>query len=209
MDIRPRTFASLDDLRVYSYRVASVVGGWLTELFGVSHPWVLDRAYALGHAMQLTNILRDVGEDARNGRVYLPTDRLAAHSVDPEYLRGLAATGARPALPSGYEELLDELMSVAEEDYARAFQAIPYLPAFLQGPVAIAAQVYRGIHREIRRNEYDNVSRRARTSLLRKAILGTLALLKLKRAKMQSGDPPLHAERLLLPEAHEKEEMVA
>ena len=82
MDLRPRTYRSMAELRVYSYRVASVVGGWLTELFGVRNRWVLSRAAALGHAMQLTNILRDVGEDLAMGRVYLPQQVLNYHGVE-------------------------------------------------------------------------------------------------------------------------------
>jgi hypothetical protein len=73
MDLRGEQYATVSDLRVYTYRVASVVGLWLTELSGVHDQHTLRHAAALGHAMQMTNILRDVGEDARNGRVYLRT----------------------------------------------------------------------------------------------------------------------------------------
>jgi phytoene synthase len=179
MDLAPFRYGSLDELRVYSYRVASTVGGWLTQLFGVQDPWVLDRAYALGHAMQLTNILRDVGEDLRRGRLYLPEDRMQAWGIDRELLQA-KARNASVSFP-GYRNLLEELMAEAEADYARAFQAIPALPRFFQGPVAVAASVYRGIHGEIRRNGYDNLNRRARTSLPRKVILATRGLRALRR----------------------------
>jgi phytoene synthase len=179
MDIRPTSFPTLDSLRVYSYRVASTVGGWLTELFGVHDPWVLDRAFALGHAMQLTNILRDVGEDLDSGRVYLPADRMAAHGIDEELLRAKKTNGA-PAFP-GYRSLMEELMAVADADYARAFSGIPSLPREFRGPVAIAARVYQGIHDEIRRNRYDNLRSRARTGLSKKVFLALLGWRDLRR----------------------------
>lgn len=174
MDVRPRDYQTLAELRGYSYRVASVVGGWLTELFGVHDPWVLERAFALGHAMQLTNILRDVGEDLRGGRLYLPADHLRRFGLD----RGLLESRDREAVPMlpAYRELLEELMAVADRDYEKAFQAIPALPSFFQRPVAVAARAYQGIHDEIRRNGYDNLTRRAGTTAIRKARLGLGAL---------------------------------
>ena len=63
MDIRPRRYRTLADLEVYAHRAAGVVGQWLAEMAGVRHPWALERAADLGRAMQITNILRDVGED--------------------------------------------------------------------------------------------------------------------------------------------------
>ena len=184
MDVHPRAYRSMDDLRGYSYRVASVVGGWLTQLFGVHDPSVLDRAYALGHAMQLTNILRDVGEDLENGRLYLPLDCLQRYGVDRDLLEGNAREGA-PVFP-GYRALLEDLMAKADADYERAFRAIPALPPFFQGPVAVAARTYQGIHAEIRKNRYDNLSLRARTSLIRKLALGAGALFDLLRARRET-----------------------
>jgi phytoene synthase len=183
MDISPRRYRTLEELRTYSHRVASVVGGWLTELFGIHDPWVLDRAFALGHAMQLTNILRDVGEDLRAGRLYIPEDLLESNGVDRNFLEAKSRSSS-PMFP-GYRRVLEELMASAEEDYRRAFQAIPLLPGFFQGPVAVAARVYEGIHDEIRRNGYDNLTRRAGTSLPRKFLLGMGALRDLIRVRKQ------------------------
>lgn len=184
MDLEPRSFPTLDALRVYSYRVASTVGGWLTELFGVHDPRVLDRAFALGHAMQLTNILRDVGEDLSDGRLYLPRDRMAAHGVDRALLEAMMEKQS-PALP-GYRNLLEELMAEADADYARAFEAIRFLPKAFRGPVAVAASVYQGIHDEIRRNAYDNLHRRARTGVHRKVLLAIRGLRRLRRTQNQA-----------------------
>jgi len=181
MDLDPAPFRSLPELRTYSHRVASVVGEWITELFGIDDPWMLERARALGHAMQMTNILRDVGEDLQQGRIYLPEDRMAAHGVDRRLLEAKMAEGA-PALP-GYRDLLEELMAEAEADYDRAFQAIPRLPRYFRAAVAVAASVYGGIHAEIRKNGYDNLNRRARTSLLTKVRLAAGGLWRIRREK--------------------------
>ncbi len=183
MDIEPTEFPDMEALRVYSYRVASVVGLWLTEMFGTHTPWVLRRAERMGHAMQLTNILRDVGEDWQNGRLYLPLDRLEAHGVSPEQIGRAIERGG---LPAGWPGLIEELIQSAETDYEKAFEAIPALPTFFQRPVAVAGRVYGGIHREIRLNDYDNLHRRAMTSLSRKVMVGGGALWDLRRTRKAS-----------------------
>lgn len=197
MDLFPIRFRTLEDLRIYSYRVASVVGGWLTELFGIQDPWVLDRAFALGHAMQLTNILRDVGEDLRAGRIYLPEDLMTRFGVDRELL--VSKEKNRSPIFPGYIKLLDHLMAEAEADYKIAFEAIPSLPSFFQGPVAVAAGVYRGIHQEIRKNGYDNLRRRASTSLPRKVLLAAQGLSALRRASRVPSPQEIHS-RLIRPD---------
>jgi phytoene synthase len=189
MDLLPRRYETLKELRLYSFRVASVVGGWLTELFGVHDPEVLDRAFSLGHAMQLTNILRDVGEDLSRGRVYLPEDRMTRHGVDRELLEAMAIHAA-PLFP-GYHALLEELMREADAEYQRSFSAIPSLPPSFQRPVAIASRAYQAIHDEIRRNSYDNLTRRASTSLARKVSHAVGALTQLRRLERDEGLPGL------------------
>ena len=184
MDLSPTEYPTLDALEGYTYRVAGVVGGWLTELFGLHDPALLRRAYSLGHAMQLTNILRDVGEDRRRGRLYLPLDRLAAHGIGAEELDALAERGA---VAPGWPDVVEELMAVADRHYRAAFEATPLLPAWYRRPVAVAARVYQGIHEEIRANGYDNGSRRAHTTLLRKVRLGLGGLRDLRRTRPASG----------------------
>jgi len=181
MDLRRETYGSLAELRAYTYRVASVVGCWLTELFGVHDAPTLARAAAMGHAMQLTNILRDVGEDLRGGRLYLPADAMRRHGVTGEGLRA-AMEGTRP-MDAGYRALVEELMGVAEADYRAAFAALPRLPAFFQRPAAVASHVYRGIHDALRRQEHDNLRRRAYTSPAEKGVLAVRALWELRAAR--------------------------
>ena len=186
MDLDPPEYPTLEALETYTYRVAGVVGGWITELFGLHDPALLRRAYAMGHGMQLTNILRDVGEDWRRGRLYLPLDLLAAHGVEPEEIDALADRGV---VPEGWPEAMEELMGVADRHYRAAFEAIPVLPTWYRRPVAVAARVYQGIQDEIRRNGYDNGSLRAHTSLLRKLRLGWGGLRELRRAASAPGVP--------------------
>jgi len=170
MDLEPATFATVEDLRLYTYRVASVVGLWVTELFGVRNPALLERAAALGHAMQLTNILRDVGEDLDRDRLYLPTGLLAAHGLSRTHLDDLRQGDA--PIPAAYVEVCETLLTLAERQYAYASEALPALPAFFGRPVAVAARAYAGIHDAIRRNGYDNLRRRAHTTLPEKLWLG-------------------------------------
>ncbi|HKK93106.1 MAG TPA: phytoene/squalene synthase family protein [Longimicrobiales bacterium] len=174
MDLEPLNFETLEDLYVYTYRVAGVVGGWITEQFGLHDPDLLDRAYSLGHAMQLTNILRDVGEDWRRDRLYLPRRMLDEYGVGVEVV-GRVSTDGGP-VPAAYGDLVESLMLVADHHYHRAFEAIPALPRYYARPVAVAARVYQGIHDVIRENHYDNGRLRAYTTLWRKVGLGWGAL---------------------------------
>ena len=184
MDLRPAPFPDMARVRLYAYRVASVVGLWLTELFGNREPAILLRAERMGQAMQLTNILRDVGEDWRRGRLYLPLDRMAAHGLTEAQVGEAVNAGQ---IPVAWPALMEELLMEAERDYEEAFLAIPALPPFFQRPVAVAAQVYAGIHDEIRRNGYDNLTMRAWTRLPTKLVLGGKGLLKLQAVRHRYG----------------------
>lgn len=186
MDIEPRTYGTLEQLEVYTHRVAGVVGQWLTELFGVRDPDVLASAAQLGNAMQLTNILRDVGEDFRMGRIYLPLAYLDAHGVSREWLDD-AASG-RTLITTAYAELLERVMEIADRRYSVALAAVPALPSYAQRAVVVAAQIYRAIQAQIRRNGYDNLTRRAVVSGFGKkwravGALASLPVLRLRHRK--------------------------
>ena len=205
MDVEPRRYRSMEELRRYTYRVASVVGAWLTQAFGVRDPWVLERAHALGHAMQLTNIIRDVGEDLALGRVYLPADRMAAHNLSRASLVRMRGRGA---LDAGYPALIEEMMAEADAHYEMAREGIPHLPTSFQRPVAVAAEAYRGIQDRVRANGYDNLTRRAYTSRRRKVVLAARGLRHLRhvprprrnRGRERSRDRDV---RRLVPTLHE------
>jgi phytoene synthase len=173
-DVVDARYDTVGDLLGYCHDVASVVGLWLTELFGVRDRWTLDRAAALGVAMQLTNIARDVGEDWDRGRVYLPQSMLERHGVSEGKI-GEVRRGGGP-VPAGYAELLEELMTTAEARYDEASKAVSHLPSFFRSPVAVASRVYRGIHDAIRANGYDSIRQRAVTSKLARMSLASAAL---------------------------------
>jgi phytoene synthase len=175
-DLGPVEIQDWEDLRRYCYRVASVIGLWISRLFGVEEPWLLERAEMLGYAMQLTNILRDVGEDLRMERVYLPREALLRHGLQRSELEAMAA-GA-PISPS-YRALQLEMMVTAERCYELAFEAMPHLPAFYARPVAAAAEIYRGILGRLQAQGFDNLNRRARTHDLVKPWLATRGLARL------------------------------
>jgi phytoene synthase len=175
MDLRGASYVTIDDLQRYAHRVAGVVGLWLARAHGVERAEDLARADALGRAMQLTNIVRDVGEDLRRGRLYLPRRAMAAHGVT---VAGLLDGLSGGTIPSGYPALLEMLMRAAERDYRTGLEGLPALPPGFGRAVAVAAGVYRGIHREVRRDGYDNLTRRSATSLPTKVVIAGRMLLR-------------------------------
>ena len=128
--------------------------------------------------MQLTNIIRDVGEDWERGRLYLPRDLMRRHGVTEAMIARLHE-GA-DAIPPEYAALMAELIAVADEDYHAAAEGIPMLPDFFRPAVAVAARVYAAIHDVIRENGYDTIRRRAVTSMSRKIAIAGAALAALK-----------------------------
>lgn len=163
-DIAPRPYGSYDELRRYCYNVASTVGLMLAGVWGVRDPAALAQAEALGIAMQLTNIARDVGEDYRRNRVYLPEPWLAAAGLSPAEL---TAPHAAPPLAG----VIEHTLVTAEAHYDTGLAGVRALPSYARYPVTLAAVTYRDIHRVIRGNGYDVVTRRAATGWPRKVWL--------------------------------------
>lgn len=174
MDVTPRRYADLADLHTYTVRVAGVVGVIMCGLFDVRAAWLEERALLLGCAMQLTNIVRDVGDDWDRGRLYLPQSLLRSYGVAEDELSGMRE--GRRAITPAYRAAIESLLISAEALYRRAFEAIPYLPRDFRRTVAVAAAVYRGIHDVVRQAGYDNLTRRATTSLSRKCALSIAGL---------------------------------
>ncbi len=170
-DADGRCYDTLSELRAYAARVASTVGTMMTLIMGERRPEVLARACDLGVAMQLTNICRDVGEDARNGRIYLPRDWMVEAGLDPEEF--LADPVYSPALGT----VVARLLAAADALYDRALPGIVALPADCRPAIGTARTLYREIGREVERAGHDSVSRRAWVSGKRKlALLGRTAL---------------------------------
>ncbi|MBN1774708.1 MAG: phytoene/squalene synthase family protein [Deltaproteobacteria bacterium] len=161
-DVEGRRYETAGELRAYAARVAAAVGVLVTLIMGERRPPVLARACDLGVAMQLTNIARDVGEDARHGRVYLPLDWLREAGIDPEAFPRSPTFG--PALGA----LVERLLAEADDLYQRAAPGIPLLPADCRPAIRAARLIYADIGRVIRKADHDSVTRRAFTTRRRK-----------------------------------------
>lgn len=163
--------ATLDDVLAYAARVASSVGAMMAVLMGVRDPHLLARACDLGAAMQLTNIARDVGEDARMGRLYLPRAWFAEAGLDAE--RWLAAPCFTPAIATMVERLLAEANAL----YRRAEAGIVGLPSEARPGIFAARYLYDAIGVAVAARGFDSVSARARVGSGRKLMLLAKALL--------------------------------
>ena len=191
-DLAGRRFATLSELYDYSARVAGSVGAMMTMIMGVRAPAALARACDLGVAMQLTNIARDVGEDARNGRIYLPLDWLAAEGIDP------AAFTADPKPSEALTRVLKKLLGAADQLYARAVGGVASLPASCRPAIISAAILYCEIGRYVERNGYDSVTLRARVPGGRKLRLVARALAAAAALPAASRDPALEETQYLV-----------
>lgn len=153
-----RRYATLGELRGYSARVASAVGAMMCVLMRVRDPKALARACDLGVAMQLTNITRDVGEDARAGRLYLPTDWLDEAGVD------IDAFLADPQPTPDIRRIVRRLLAEADRLYQRSEAGIKGLPLAARPGIFAARHCYDAIGRQLARNGHDSVTRRAFTT---------------------------------------------
>jgi phytoene synthase len=170
-DAEGRRYATLEDLEAYAARVAGSVGAMMSVLMDARRPEVLARACDLGIAMQLTNIARDVGEDARLGRLYLPLAWLRESGIEPD--EWLAQPRFTPALAAVIARLLER----AEQLYARAAAGIAELPPACRPGMHVARVLYAEIGHELRRRGLDAVAGRAVVPTARKAALLPGALL--------------------------------
>ena len=169
MDLHGHEYHDLDDLTLYCRRVAGVVGFMVAPISGYDGGEdTLNYALRLGQAMQLTNVLRDVGEDLARGRVYLPQSLLAEYGLTHADLHRCCA--GEPPSPA-YRALMRRLTALAREWYAEGRAGIPRLRG--RGPLAVltAARAYEGILDDLERAGHDNFSRRAYVSGRRKALI--------------------------------------
>ncbi len=161
MDLTHHRYADFDSLRLYCHRVAGVVGQISAGIFGYRHAQTLEYAELLGLAFQLTNIVRDVGEDARRGRVYLPVDELARHGLTPEDI--LARKGGE-----AFRALMEEQAARAEATYAQAFAKLHPEDRRNQRAGLIMAAIYRTLLAEIRRDGFPVLEGRVSLTPIRK-----------------------------------------
>ncbi len=164
-DAEARTYETLEDVQAYGARVAGSVGAMMCWLMGVRNADALARACELGVAMQLTNIARDVGEDARNARLYLPRQWLREAGVDVAlWLQGPVAT---PAVKS----VIDRLLTEADRLYVQSTQGIAALPRDCRAAILAARLIYAEIGEQLRRDGLDAVQHRAVVPTSRKLSL--------------------------------------
>ncbi len=161
MDLTHHRYADFDSLRLYCHRVAGVVGQVAASIFGYRHAQTLEYAERLGLAFQLTNIIRDVGEDARRGRVYLPADELARHGLRAEDI--LARRGGE-----AFRALMAEQADRAEATYADALARLHPEDRRDQRAGLIMAAIYRALLAEIRRDGFPVLEGRVSLTPLRK-----------------------------------------
>ena len=191
-DLQGRRYVTLGELEAYSARVAGSVGAMMAVLMGRREPAVVARACDLGVAMQLSNIARDVGEDARAGRVYLPLEWLAEAGIDAE------AWLAAPAHCEALGAVVQRLLRIADRHYERAASGVTSLPSGCRPGIHAARILYAAIGHEVERGGLDAVSRRAVVPPSRKLLLlGRVALASARLPRLDPS-PPLPATRFLV-----------
>lgn len=178
--VRVRTDAEL--IR-YCYRVASTVGLMMCAVLGVRRREALPHAVDLGIAMQLTNIARDVAEDAARGRVYLPASRLRRAGVDPEDV----VRGTAPA--AGVARVVKQLLEMADGYYRSADGGMRDLPARVRPAILVASRVYRAIGVRLARRRYDALAGRTVVPWHEKLVWGARALAAAARPEMRGATP--------------------
>ena len=154
-DASGKRYETLSDVFAYSARVAGVIGVMMTIIMGVRDRQVLARAADLGVAMQLTNIARDVGEDARAGRIYLPQQWLRDAGVDTDQLL------TKPEFSLQLRQVIDRLLGEAATLYVRAESGIPGLPASARPGIYAARLLYAEIGNALKLLNCNSIDYRA------------------------------------------------
>jgi phytoene synthase len=179
-------------LHHYCARVAGSVGAMMAMIMGITNPHALARACELGNAMQLTNIARDVGEDARNGRLYLPRSWMRQAGIDPHTWL------ANPTFTPALGEVVGRLLLEADRLYQRGSTGIAALPRDCRGAILAAANIYAEIGRVIADREMNSVNERAIVGSTRKLTLLCIAKARAQLPSRCDTDAPLPAIQFLV-----------
>lgn len=161
MDLERNRYATFDELAEYCYHAAAVVGLLSAEIFGYEDARTREFAHDLGMAFQLTNILRDVREDAMRGRIYLPAEDLEAYGVRAGEL-------AHPATPEHVRALFQSQAERARRYYTSAFEALPEIDRHAQRSGLIMARIYLTLLDEMERDGFRVLEHRVTLTPLRK-----------------------------------------
>lgn len=186
-DAQQRRYETLEAVEAYGARVAGSVGILMALIMNERRPTALARALDLGVAMQLTNIARDVGEDAGLGRIYLPLNALADAGIDPD--RWLAQPEPSAALGS----VIDGLLARADLLYRRGHQGIRMLPLSVRYSIRAAALLYQAIGHRLRRRGLDSVTTRTVVPRWQQLSLVIRSPLYVPRRPLELGAPVLPA----------------
>ena len=161
MDLTHHRYHDFEALKLYCHRVAGVVGQLSAGIFGYTNPKTLDYAEHLGLAFQLTNIIRDVGEDARRDRIYLPQDELLKFGVT---IADILAARQTPA----FQQLMSYQTERAKSLYGAAFEALSPEDRRPQRPGLIMSAIYRTLLDEIERDGFNVLTQRISLTPMRK-----------------------------------------
>jgi phytoene synthase len=161
MDLNQSRYLDFPGLKKYCWHVASVVGILSASIFGVTNPRTLEYAEKLGLAFQLTNIIRDVGEDARKGRIYLPVNELQQFGVT-------AADLLNARHSEQFENLMKFQVERAQTVYDEAFALLPPEDRRAQRPGLMMAAIYHAVLDEIERDRFHVLTQRISLTPLRK-----------------------------------------
>lgn len=181
MDLEVTRYQSFDDLRLYCYRVASAVGLVCIHIFGFYSPEALERAESCGIAFQLTNILRDLKEDAARNRIYLPQEDLRTFSYSEEELLAGACN-------SRFKKLMAFQVERARRYYREAYPLLPLVERSSRASLASMMAVYEGILNRIENSSYDVFRRRISLPAFYKL---ALVLRSYWNFRLQGGPPSL------------------
>ncbi len=150
MDLEQARYGSFDELKLYCHRVAGVVGCLIARILGFSNPKTLEYADKMGLALQLTNIIRDVGEDARQGRIYLPIEEMQKFDVPANVIMQCKPT-------DNFAKLMQFQVNRARETYREAMLLLPAADKKSQKVGLIMAAIYYALLNEIDRDGAQNV----------------------------------------------------
>ena len=150
MDLEQARYGSFDELKLYCHRVAGVVGRLIARILGFSNPQTLEYAEKMGLALQLTNIIRDVGEDARQGRIYLPIEEMQKFDVPANVIMQCKPT-------DNFARLMQFQVDRARETYREAMLLLPAADKKSQKVGLIMAAIYYALLNEIDRDGAQNV----------------------------------------------------
>ena len=165
MDLNYNRYPDFNALQLYCHHVAGVVGQLSAEIFGYHDIRTLEYAHNLGLAFQLTNIIRDVGEDARRGRIYLPEDELIQFGVSNEDILHSRES-------DNFRKLMEFQIERAEHYYAEAFKLLPERDRRNQRPGFIMAAIYRALLEEIKEDACQVMHQRVSLTPIRKLWIG-------------------------------------